>query len=98
MFYFLTLLHSHNHEYIKLTCRYQLHSLLNKYNATVNDAENNMDHNSSPNPIKTVITNSIKQFKALIKFHYLSLYSNVCNIIFFYICQYEDHENLALRS
>ena len=35
---------SHNHEYIKLTCRYQLPSLLNQYNANGNDAENNMDH------------------------------------------------------
>ena len=34
----------------------------------------------SPNPIKTVITKSLKQFKTLIKFHNLSLYSNVCNI------------------
>ena len=42
------ILHSHNHEYIKLTCRYQLPSLLDKYNATGNDAKNNMDHNSSP--------------------------------------------------
>ena len=57
------ILPSHNHEYIKLTCRYQLLSLLNKYNATGNDAENNMDHNSSPNHIKTVITKSLKQFK-----------------------------------
>ena len=57
---------SHNHEYIKLTCRYQLPSLLNKFNATGNDAENNMDHNLSPNPIKTVITKSLKQFKTLI--------------------------------
>ena len=71
---------SHNHEYIKLTCRYQLPSLLNQYNATGNDAENNMDHNASPNPIKTVNTKSLKQFKTLLKFQYLSLYSNVCNI------------------
>ena len=31
-------------------------------------------------PIKTVITKSVKQFKTLVKFHYLSLYSNICNI------------------
>ena len=47
---------SHNHDYIKLTCRYQLPSLLNKYNATGNDAKHNMNHNSSQNPIKTIIT------------------------------------------
>ena len=69
------ILPSHNHDYIKLTCRYQLPSLLNQYNA-----ENNMDHNSSPNPIKTIITMFLKQFKTLIKFPNLSLYSNVCNI------------------
>ena len=45
---------SHNHECIKLTCTYQLHSLLKQYNATGNDAENNMDHILSPYPIKTV--------------------------------------------
>ena len=46
------ILPSHNHEYIKLTCRYQL---IHQYNANGNgnDAENNMDHISSPNPIKT---------------------------------------------
>ena len=52
--------HSQNHQYIKLPSRYQLPSLLNKYNATGNDAENNMDHTSSTNPIKTVITKSLK--------------------------------------
>ena len=50
----------HNHGYIKLTCRYQLPSLLNQYNANDNDAENNMDHISSPNPIKIVNTKSLK--------------------------------------
>ena len=35
-----------------LSCRYQLPSLLNQYNANGNDAENNMDHISSQNPIK----------------------------------------------
>ena len=76
------ILPSHNHEYIKLTCRYQLPSLLNQYNANGNgnDAENNMDHNSSPNPIKTVNTKALKQYKTLFKFHYLSVYSNACNI------------------
>ena len=61
---------SHNHEYIKLPCRYQLPSLLNQYNATGHYAENNMNHNSSPNPIKSVDSKSLKQFKTLIKFHY----------------------------
>ena len=65
------ILPSHNHEYIKLTCRYQLPSLLSKYNATCKDAENNIDHNSSPNSIKTVITKSLKQFKTIIIFFYM---------------------------
>ena len=39
-----------------------------------------MDHISSSNPIKTVNTKSLKQYKTLFKFHYLSLYSNICNI------------------
>ena len=56
------ILPSHNHEYIKLTCRYQLPSLLNQFNANGNDAENNMDHISRPNPIKTVNTKSLKQY------------------------------------
>ena len=56
------ILPSHNNEYIELTCRYQLPSLLNQYNANGNDAENNMDHNSSPNAIKTVNTKSLKQY------------------------------------
>ena len=55
------ILPSHNHEYIKLTCRYQLPSVLNQYNANGNNAENNMDHIASPNPIKTVNTKSLKQ-------------------------------------
>ena len=42
--------------------------------------KNNMDHNSSPNPIKTINTKSLKQYKTLFKFHSLSLYSNVDNI------------------
>ena len=50
------ILPSHNHEYIKLTCRYQLPLLLNQYNAIGNDAENIMDHNSSQNLIKNVNT------------------------------------------
>ena len=54
------ILPSHNHEYIKLTCRCQLPSLLNKYNATGNDTKNNMDHSSSPNPIKTVCYQILK--------------------------------------
>ena len=62
------ILPSHNHEYIKLTCRYQLPSLLNQYNANGNDAENNMDHISSLNPIKTVNTESLNNIK-----HYLSI-------------------------
>ena len=33
------ILSSHNHEYIKLTCRYELPSLLNQYNANGNDSE-----------------------------------------------------------
>ena len=82
------ILHSHNHEYIKLTCRYHLPSLLNQYNANDNDAENNMDDISSPNPIKTINTKSLQQYKTLFKFHYLSLYSNICNIKQCYICQY----------
>ena len=80
------ILPSHNHDYIKLTCRYQLPSLLNQYNANDNDAENNMDHISIPNPIKTVNTKSLKQYKTLFKFHYLSLYSNICYINKCYIC------------
>ena len=71
-----------------LSCRYQLPSLLSQYKANGNDAENNMDHISSPNPIKTVNTKSLKQYKTLFKFHYLSLYSNNCNIKKCYICQY----------
>ena len=59
------ILPSHNHEYIKITCRYQLPSLLNQYNANGNDAENNMDHISIPNPIKTANTKSLKQYKTL---------------------------------
>ena len=60
------ILPSYNHEYIKLTCRYHLPSLLNQYNANGNDAENNMDHISSPNPIKTVNTKSLKQYQNII--------------------------------
>ena len=83
------ILPSHNHEYIKLTCRYQLPSLLNQYSANGNDADNDMEHISSPNPIKTVHTKSLKQYKTLFKFQYLSYYSNICSIKFFcYICQY----------
>ena len=82
------ILPSHNHEDIKLTCRYQSPSLLNQYNANGNDAEINMDHISSPNPIKTVNTKSLKQYKTLLKCNYLSLYSNICNITKCYICQY----------
>ena len=82
------ILPSHNHEYIKLTCRYQLPSLLNQCNANGNDAENNMDYNTSPNPINTINTKSLKQYKTLFKFHFLSLYSNVGNINTCYICQY----------
>ena len=74
------ILTSHNHEYIKLTCRYQLPSLINQYNANGNDAQNNMDHISSPNPIENVNTKSLKQYNTLFKFHYLSLYSNIYNI------------------
>ena len=92
------ILPSHNHEYIKFTCRYQLPSLFNQYNTTSNEAENNMDHNSSPNPIKTVNTKSLKQYKILFKFHSLSLYSNICNIKKCYMCQYWYHENLTLWS
>ena len=43
------ILPSYNHEYIKLTCRYQVPSLLNQYNANGNYAENNIVHISSPN-------------------------------------------------
>ena len=89
---------SHNHECIKWTCRYQLPSLLNQYNANGNDAENNMAHKSSSNPIKTVNIKSLKQYKTLFIFHYLSLYSNVCNIKSVSICQYWYQEDLALRS
>ena len=31
---------------------------------------------------------SLKQYKTLFKFHYLSLYSNICNIKQCYICQH----------
>ena len=79
---------SHNHDYIKLTCRHQLPSLLNQYNANGNHAENNWNLISSLNPNKTVKTKSLKQYKTLFKFHYLSLYSNICNIKTCYICQY----------
>ena len=82
------ILPSHNHEYIKLTCRYQLPSLLNQYSANGNDADNDMEHISSPNPIKTVHTKSLKQYKTLFKFQYLSYYSNICSIKKCYICQY----------
>ena len=61
---------------IKLTCRYQLPSLIDQYNA-----KNHMDHNSSPNPIK-IYTKSLKQLKTLFKYHYLSRYSNITNIIY----------------
>ena len=82
------ILPSHNHEYIKLTCRYQLPSLLNQYIANGNDADNDMEHISSPNPIKTIHTKSLKQYKTLFKFQYLSYYSNICSIKKCYICQY----------
>ena len=82
------ILPSHNHEYIKLTCRYQLPSLLNQYIANGNDADNDMEHISSPNPIKTVHTKSLKQYKTLFKSQYLSYYSNICSIKKCYICQY----------
>ena len=33
-----------------------------------------------PNPIKTVNTKSLKQYKTLFEFHCISLYLNICNI------------------
>ena len=77
---------SYNHEYIKLTCRYQLPSLLNSY-LIVHQNENAGHRASLSLVIKNVESIPLSLYKKIIKNNFISEYSNDCNIFNCYICQ-----------
>ena len=68
---------SFNHEFIKLTCRYQLLTMLNNISN-----EHTILH--SINDIQILTYNN---FKHIVKSHFLSKYSNICTIVNCYSCQ-----------
>ena len=76
------LLPPHKHDYIKLTCRYQIPLILNSYMLPVLD-----DSSYISNLLRNAEHIPLNLFKKHIKSYFLSTYSYKCNIPHCYICQ-----------
>jgi len=80
------LLPTYKHEYIKLTCRYQIPLILNSYMLPDHDITSYMS-----DLLQNVEHIPLKLFKRNVKTYFLSTYSEICKITHCYICQRSDH-------
>ena len=78
---------SHSHEYTKLTCRYQLPSLLNMYILSDRATDKTGEEVNFSNLLRNSRNIPKHTFKKLLKSHYISEYSTACRVQNCYICQ-----------
>ena len=74
----------HRHEFYRLTCRYQLPSLLNKY--ILPDLNEDCNNTYISDLIKNVSFVTLNQFKSSIKSFFITNYSYLCRIENCYVC------------
>ena len=80
----------YKHEYIKLTCRYQLPHLLNQYMSPDQDEINNRDEVCFSYFINNASNIPLNGFKKLVKSHFINEYAYSCTIPDYYICELYD--------
>ena len=80
----------YKHEYIKLTCRYQLPHLLNQYMSRDQEEINNRDEVCFSFFINNASNIPLNGFKKLVKSHFINDYAYSCTIPNCYICELYD--------